>query len=123
MAVVVVNVDAPYCQLEISNATSLLTLVKQAKKHSMIDLGAYELTTTEGKPVGDAVFTQLLQAATEVTIQAKIKRLPGQCARCRKQVKDVQDYQRHWRRECGGTEARVLLQPPETAIAAVLTAL
>ena len=120
---VIVSLDAPYCQLEISKVKNLVDLVTKANEQYSLDLGKYRLQTADDQRIGDSEFMRLIEGRNEVGIKATLKRTPAQCARCKKQVKTVLEYQRHWRENCAGGTAKVLLQPFDSAVSIVLLAL
>jgi len=121
--VVVVSLDAPYCQVEISNAETLLVLSQKTAKQFNIKLGDYDLKTTDNSQLNDSSFGKLIGSNKVVDIKAKIKKMPARCARCNKEVATVLEYQRHWRLECEQSEAKVMLQSADSAISAVFRAL
>lgn len=123
VADVIVSLDAPYCQLEISKVKNLLDLVTKAKEEYSHDLGQYRLLTANDQRIGDSEFMRLIEGGNEVGIKATLKRFPTQCARCKKQVKTVLEYQKHWRENCTRSTAKVLLQPLDSAVSVVLLAL
>jgi hypothetical protein len=121
--VVVVSLDAPYCQLEVANAESLLDLSQKVEKKFSIKLSLYDLKGSENSAANDASFTQIRSRDKVIDIRGTIRRTPTRCARCNKEVSSVIEYQRHWNRGCGESEAKVLLQPVDSAVSAVFLAL